>query len=341
MTVAAGRPRPRAFDHALRRATTRTMTVTGDRRPLDARRRVMRLARRTDWVHVAPLCAATSRPRRSRRSPEGGGSRSTPRASSARPARAAGAGRRLRPGRARPVSMLKLSEEEARSLAGGFDARALARLGVPEVVVTLGSRGCDRLHGRRRRAAAAPRRCTDASRRALVTRSWPATSPRAATARRRVEAARRASVLSSRCSRSASADDERRARSSTVARPRARSTSTRTRSPELEDGASRRPPVTAAGLPAAARRRRPRAGSRSSPSSAAAAARRLPRRRPHLARVGRRPARGPRRRDLGRASDVVSSRPRSGSTSREDGGRFWHGAGARAAGDRRGRAGRS
>jgi sugar/nucleoside kinase (ribokinase family) len=42
----------------------------------------------------------------------------------------------------RPVSILKLSEEEAELLVDGYDERALARLGVREVVVTLGSRGC-------------------------------------------------------------------------------------------------------------------------------------------------------------------------------------------------------
>ena len=42
----------------------------------------------------------------------------------------------------RSVSILKLAEEEAELLVDGLDERALARLGVPEVVVTLGSRGC-------------------------------------------------------------------------------------------------------------------------------------------------------------------------------------------------------
>ncbi len=39
------------------------------------------------------------------------------------------------------VSILKVSDEEAELLVDGYDERALARLGVPEVVVTLGSRG--------------------------------------------------------------------------------------------------------------------------------------------------------------------------------------------------------
>jgi sugar/nucleoside kinase (ribokinase family) len=40
------------------------------------------------------------------------------------------------------VSILKLSEEEAELLVDGYDERALGQLGVREVVVTLGSRGC-------------------------------------------------------------------------------------------------------------------------------------------------------------------------------------------------------
>jgi sugar/nucleoside kinase (ribokinase family) len=39
------------------------------------------------------------------------------------------------------VSILKLSEEEALTVVGGIDERSLRTLGVPEVVVTLGSRG--------------------------------------------------------------------------------------------------------------------------------------------------------------------------------------------------------
>jgi sugar/nucleoside kinase (ribokinase family) len=42
----------------------------------------------------------------------------------------------------RHVSVLKLSEEEAQALVGGLDERSLSELGVAEVVVTLGSRGC-------------------------------------------------------------------------------------------------------------------------------------------------------------------------------------------------------
>jgi sugar/nucleoside kinase (ribokinase family) len=46
----------------------------------------------------------------------------------------------------RSISVLKLSEHEAALLVDGLDERALARLGVPEVVVTLGSRGCIVFH---------------------------------------------------------------------------------------------------------------------------------------------------------------------------------------------------
>jgi len=42
----------------------------------------------------------------------------------------------------RHVSVLRLSEEEALALVGRLEERALSELGVPEVVVTLGSRGC-------------------------------------------------------------------------------------------------------------------------------------------------------------------------------------------------------
>jgi sugar/nucleoside kinase (ribokinase family) len=41
----------------------------------------------------------------------------------------------------RQITVLKLSEEEALALAGGVDERSLSALGVPEVVVTFGSRG--------------------------------------------------------------------------------------------------------------------------------------------------------------------------------------------------------
>jgi sugar/nucleoside kinase (ribokinase family) len=46
----------------------------------------------------------------------------------------------------RCVSILKLAEDEAALLVDGLDERSLAALGVPEVVVTLGSRGCVVFH---------------------------------------------------------------------------------------------------------------------------------------------------------------------------------------------------
>ena len=46
----------------------------------------------------------------------------------------------------RSVSILKLAEEEAELLVDGLHERALARLEVPEVLVTLGSRGCIVFH---------------------------------------------------------------------------------------------------------------------------------------------------------------------------------------------------
>jgi sugar/nucleoside kinase (ribokinase family) len=45
------------------------------------------------------------------------------------------------PGILRHVRILKLSEEEAKALLGEVDQRTVSELGVPEVVVTLGSRG--------------------------------------------------------------------------------------------------------------------------------------------------------------------------------------------------------
>jgi len=57
----------------------------------------------------------------------------------------------------RHVSILKLAEEEAQALLGGVDEPSLRSLGVPEVVVTLGSRGSLVLaDGRLSRIAAEP-----------------------------------------------------------------------------------------------------------------------------------------------------------------------------------------
>jgi sugar/nucleoside kinase (ribokinase family) len=49
----------------------------------------------------------------------------------------------------RHIAVLKLSEEEALALAGGVDERSLSALGVPEVVVTFGSRGSVLVAGHR------------------------------------------------------------------------------------------------------------------------------------------------------------------------------------------------
>jgi sugar/nucleoside kinase (ribokinase family) len=95
------------------------------------------------WVHVAPLTrsdfppetlAALARGRRISLDGQG----------LVRPART-GVLRldaEYDPALLRSVAILKLSEDEAELLVDGLDERALRRLGVPEVVVTLGARGC-------------------------------------------------------------------------------------------------------------------------------------------------------------------------------------------------------
>ena len=97
----------------------------------------------TRWVHVAPLARTDFPPETL--------------AALARGRRLSLDGQGLvRPGRTGPleldadydpallhsVSILKLAEEEAEMLVEGFDERALRHLGVPEIVVTLGWRGC-------------------------------------------------------------------------------------------------------------------------------------------------------------------------------------------------------
>jgi sugar/nucleoside kinase (ribokinase family) len=52
-------------------------------------------------------------------------------------------------GMLRSVMLLKLAEEEAKLVLDGLDERALGGLGVPEIVVTLGSRGSLVFHGGR------------------------------------------------------------------------------------------------------------------------------------------------------------------------------------------------
>jgi sugar/nucleoside kinase (ribokinase family) len=95
------------------------------------------------WVHVAPLTRADFPPetlsaigRGRRLSLDGQGL--------VRPARTGPLqlDGDYDPALLRAVSILKLAEEEAELLVEGLDERALGRLGVPEVVVTLGARGC-------------------------------------------------------------------------------------------------------------------------------------------------------------------------------------------------------
>jgi sugar/nucleoside kinase (ribokinase family) len=95
------------------------------------------------WVHVAPLCradfpaetlSALARGRRVLLDGQGLARRATtgPLELDAD----------YDPAVLRSVSVLKLSSDEAELLVDGYDERALGRLGVREVVVTLGSQGC-------------------------------------------------------------------------------------------------------------------------------------------------------------------------------------------------------
>lgn len=110
--------------------------------PDDARGWVAKALAGVEWLHVAPL-ARTDFPAKTL-------------AELARSRRISLDGQGLvRPGRPGPleldadydpdllrfVSILKLAEEEAGLLVEGLDERSLRLLGVPEVVVTLGSRG--------------------------------------------------------------------------------------------------------------------------------------------------------------------------------------------------------
>jgi sugar/nucleoside kinase (ribokinase family) len=110
--------------------------------PQEARGWVAQALRGVAWVHVAPLLRTDFPPETL--------------AELARGRRLSLDGQGLvRPGRTGPlvfdtgydpsvlraVTVLKLAEDEALALAPGLDADALGSLGVPEVVVTLGSRG--------------------------------------------------------------------------------------------------------------------------------------------------------------------------------------------------------
>jgi sugar/nucleoside kinase (ribokinase family) len=120
----------------------RTMTVEAMADPWTPAEAVSRLdgAR---WVHVAPLTradfpaetlAALGRGRRLSLDGQG-----LVRAARVGPLALDGD---YDPDVLRAVSILKLSDEEAGLLVDGYDERALARLGVREIVVTLGARGC-------------------------------------------------------------------------------------------------------------------------------------------------------------------------------------------------------
>lgn len=129
------------FDHAYD-GEVRTTTVTGVGDPWLAAD-ADHLDPGVGWVHVAPLMrsdfpadtlAALADGRRV--SFDGQGLVRAPRLGPL--AQDAGFG----PEALASVSVLKLSEEEARIVAGGpFDAEAARRLGVPEILVTLGSQG--------------------------------------------------------------------------------------------------------------------------------------------------------------------------------------------------------
>jgi sugar/nucleoside kinase (ribokinase family) len=139
---------------AARGTATFSMRYDGDHRemrlealgdpwtPQEASGWVARALERVTWVHVAPLArtdfpaetlAALARGRRL--SLDGQGLVRVP-----QPGPLA-LDADFDPEVLRHVSILKLSEEEAAVLVDGLDERALRELGVPEVVVTLGSRG--------------------------------------------------------------------------------------------------------------------------------------------------------------------------------------------------------
>ena len=110
--------------------------------PEDARGWVREALKRVEWLHVAPLSRTDFPPATlaelahgRRLSFDGQGL-----------VRAARLGPLEQdadydPAVLRHVSILKLAEDEARLLVGELDERSLARLGVPEIVVTLGGHG--------------------------------------------------------------------------------------------------------------------------------------------------------------------------------------------------------
>jgi sugar/nucleoside kinase (ribokinase family) len=140
--------------HAAASTSAFAMAYDGDRRrmivealgepwtPEEARGWVARALAGVEWVHVAPLARSDFPPetlaelaRGRRLSLDGQGL-----------VRGNGPGpleldAEYDPALLHHVSILKLAEEEAQVLVEGLDERALRRLGVPEVIVTLGSRG--------------------------------------------------------------------------------------------------------------------------------------------------------------------------------------------------------
>jgi len=132
------------FDHDYE-GETRATTVTGvgdPWTPADAKH----LESGVRWVHVAPLVRSDFPPETlvalaadgRRLSLDGQGLVREPRIGPLEQ------NARFDPGTLAPVSVLKLSEEEARIVSGSrFDAGTARALGVEEILVTLGSRGED------------------------------------------------------------------------------------------------------------------------------------------------------------------------------------------------------
>ncbi len=110
--------------------------------PDEARGWVAKALAGVEWVHVAPLARSDFPPEtlaelaRGRRLSLDGQGLVRPRRTGPLELDA-----EYDPEILRPVSILKLAEDEARLLLEQLDERALRRLAVPEIVVTLGSRG--------------------------------------------------------------------------------------------------------------------------------------------------------------------------------------------------------
>ena len=132
------------FDHVYaEEARTTTVTSVGDAwTPGDA----ARLAADVRWVHVAPLLRGDF-PAETLAAFAGAGRRISLDAQGLVRERRLGPlaqSADFDPATLAAVSVLKLSEEEARIVAGGdFDASTAKRLGVDEILVTLGSHGED------------------------------------------------------------------------------------------------------------------------------------------------------------------------------------------------------